>query len=42
MICAPIKEIEIDKIKKELEQNRKKLLDSIYSIDFGCLKKIKK
>jgi len=40
MICVQTSEKEITKIKKELEQNRKMLLDSICVIDFGCFKKI--
>lgn len=34
-------EKEINKIKRELEQNRKLLLDSLCLIDFGCLTKSK-
>lgn len=36
MICVPLSEKEICKIKKELEFNRNLLLNSIYYIDFSC------
>ena len=39
MICTLNSEKEIHKVRKELEQNRKMLLDSICYIDFSCLKK---
>lgn len=38
MICVPASEKEINKIKDELENNRKLLLSSICHIDFGCFK----